>query len=230
MSVLKGAISFGFPTIATPVLTLFMDVKTVVPILVPPNIAMDAYQMRRGGHLGATARRLSALLIAGGIGTIIGTRLLIGLPSRVITLILGIFVLLFVVLNATRFAPRVPAHWERWLSAPAGLIAGVVGGITNVHGTTLVIYFYALGMEKPEFVRSIAFCFVVYKLVQLAALTWYGGFPLSLVPATVGLTLVGLAGFFAGLGIQDRLDQRTFNRANLVLLAALGTWLIIRVL
>ena len=205
-----------------------MDVKTAVPILVPPNIAMDAYQMRRRGNLGATARRLASLLIAGGIGTVIGTGLLMALPSRVITLVLGSFVLLFVVLNATRFAPRVPAHWEWWLSAPAGLVAGVVGGITNVHGTPLVIYFYALGMEKGEFVRSIAFCFVVMKLVQLAALIGYGGFPLTLVPATVGLTIVGLLGFFLGLGIQDRLDQQTFNRANLVLLAALGIWLIIR--
>ena len=228
MSVLKGAIGFGFPTIATPVFTLFMDVKTAVPILVPPNIAMDVLQSRRRGNVWSTARRLAWLLVAGGLGTVIGTRLLIVLPSRVLTLVLGSFVLLFVVLNATRFTPRVPPHRERWLSAPAGLVAGVVGGITNVYGTPLVIDFYALGMEKQEFVRSVAFSFVVYKLVQLLALVWYGGFPMALVPAAAGLTIVGLAGFLLGLGIQDRLDQQTFNRANLVLLAALGVWLVIR--
>ncbi|PYM14485.1 MAG: hypothetical protein DMD81_17805 [Candidatus Rokuibacteriota bacterium] len=100
--------------------------------------------------------------------------------------------------------------------------------MTNVYGTPLVIDFYALGMEKQEFVRSVAFSFVVYKLVQLLALVWYGGFPMALVPAAAGLTIVGLAGFLLGLGIQDRLDQQTFNRANLVLLAALGVWLVIR--
>jgi len=33
----------------------------------------------------------------------------------------------------------------------AGFVAGVVGGITNVPGTPLAMYFYALGMSKTDF-------------------------------------------------------------------------------
>jgi hypothetical protein len=51
VAVLKGAIGFGFPTVATPVLALFLDVKTVIPLLVLPNLAMDTVQARRGGSL-----------------------------------------------------------------------------------------------------------------------------------------------------------------------------------
>ncbi len=174
VSILKGAVAFGFPTIATPVLALILPVKTVV------------------------------------------------------ALVLGCFVLLFVVLNATALSPRVPLAWERWLSPPIGFLAGVVGGVTNVPGRPLVVYYYALGMEKYEFVRSVALSFAVYKLVQLGALIGYGAFPWRLVPAGLALTVTGFGGFFIGLEVQDRLDQRTFNRANLVLLAALGTWLVIR--
>lgn len=227
-AILKGAISFGFPTVATPVLALFIDVKTAVAVLVVPNIVMDGIQARRRGSLGATARRLAVLLVFGGIGTVLGTRLLIALSSRTATMVLGAVVLTFVVLNATRFSPRVPADWERWLSPPVGLLAGVIGGITNVPGTPLVIYFYALGMDKTEFVRSVAFSFVVYKVVQLGALVGFGAFTVGLVPATLGLTAAGLAGFFLGLRIQDRLDQGTFNRVVLVCLGALGGWLILR--
>jgi uncharacterized membrane protein YfcA len=35
-------------------------------------------------------------------------------------------------------------------------------------------------------------------------------------------------GFAVGLRLQDRLDQRTFNRAVLVFLGALGAWLLVR--
>jgi uncharacterized membrane protein YfcA len=90
------------------------------------------------------------------------------------------------------------------------------------------MYFYALGMEKPEFVRSVAFTFISYRLVQLVALVYYGAFPWRLVLPSLGLTVVGLAGFAAGLRIQDRLDQKTFNRAVLVLLTGLGAWLVYR--
>jgi uncharacterized membrane protein YfcA len=224
----KGAIGFGFPTIGTPLLALFVDVKVAVPLLVLPNVLLDGIQARRGGDFAATARRLVVLLGFGAVGMVIGTRLLVGLPSRVVTLVLGGFVLAFVVLNATRFRLRVPDHWERWLSAPVGLLAGIVGGITNVPGTPLIIYFYALGMDKRMFVRSVALSFIVYKVTQLGALAWYGAFSTALLPASLGLVVAGFLGFTIGVRVQDRLDQHAFNRAVLIFLAALGLWLAVR--
>jgi len=122
----------------------------------------------------------------------------------------------------------LPAHWERWLSAPAGFIAGVIGGITNAPATPLVLYFQAIGLSKHDFVSSVAFTFFFYKLVQLGAVSWYGLLPWSLLWPSLVLTAVGLAGFAVGLRVQDRLDQRGFNRAVLAFLALLGAWLLIR--
>jgi hypothetical protein len=105
-----------------------------------------------------------------------------------------------------------------------------MGGITNAPGTVLALYFVAIGMDKREFVRSIAFTFLVIKGAQLLTLTWYGLFGWHLVLGTLGLTAASLAGFALGVRVQDRLDQRTFNRAVLVFLAILGVWLVARAL
>ena len=225
---IKGTLGFGFPTISTPLLAMFVDPKTAVAVLVPPNIVLDGIQARRGGGLAATVRRLAVLMAFGAIGTVVGTRLLITLPPHVVSAVLGGFVLVFVALHATKWQPRVAARWEPWLAAPVGLTAGVIGGITNVPGTPLVMYYYALGMPKPEFVRAVSVSFILYKLVQLAALVWYGAFTWSLVPATAGVTAVALGAFFVGMKVQDRLDQPTFNRVVLVYLAALGLGLTLR--
>jgi uncharacterized membrane protein YfcA len=85
-------------------------------------------------------------------------------------------------------------------------------------------------MDKREFVRSIAFSFLVVKGVQLVTLGWYGLFGWHLALPTLGLTLVAIAGFGLGVRLQDRLDQRAFNRAVLGFLAALGVWLVARAL
>jgi uncharacterized membrane protein YfcA len=199
-----------------------------VAVLIVPNIAMDLIQLRRQGDIRATVRRLAVLLLFGAIGTVCGTRVLVILPARTASFILGCFVLLFVALNATRFSPRVPPRWEPWLAAPMGLVAGVVGGVTNGPGTPLVMYFYALGMAKADFVRATALSFVAYKIVQLGAVAWYGLLTWPLLGISLALTIVALAGFAAGLRVQDRLDQRAFNRAVLVFLAALGLWLTLR--
>jgi uncharacterized membrane protein YfcA len=227
-AVVKGVIGSGFPTLATPLLTLFLDVKVAVALLIVPNIVMDGIQLSRRGSVLPTLRRFAVLLAFGALGTVIGTRFLVVLSPRVLMLVLGAFILTFVALNVTKVSPRLPPRWEPWAAPVAGFVAGVVGGITNVPGTPLVIYFYALGLAKHDFVRSVAVTFIVYKLVQLAAVTWYGLLTLPLLGVSILLTAVALAGFYAGLAVQDRLEQRAFNRAVLVFLAALGLWLTLR--
>ena len=225
---IKGAIGFGFPTLGTPLLSLVMDVKAAVAVLILPNIVMDGLQFARRGAPLDTVRRFAVLVVFGAVGTVVGTRLLVALSPRTAALILGAFVVAFVGLNVIGATPRVPPRWEPWLSPVAGLLAGIVGGITNVPGTPLVMYFHALRLAKHDFVSSVAFTFVVYKIIQLAAVAYYGLLSWSLVGPSLALTLVALGAFALGLKVQDRLDPRTFNRAVLVFLAALGVWLVAR--
>ena len=225
---LKGIVGFGFPTTSTTLLALFVDVRTAVALVILPNIVMDGVQMARRGQLFATARRLFFVLVAGAVGIVLGTKLLVMLPAWVATLTLGLFTLAFVALNATSFLPRLSPRWERPLGPPVGFVSGIVGGLTNTPGTALVIFFYALGLAKHEFVRSIALSFVTLKIVQLAAVSHFGLMSWSLFRLSLGLTAVALVGFYAGLQVQDRLDQRRFNRAVLVFLGATGLWLVIR--
>ena len=229
-AIVKGAIGFGFPTLGTPLLALVVDVKTAVAVLVIPNMVMDGLQLRRSGPIGDAPRRLAPLLLFTMIGTVIGTKLLVALSPRTATMILGVFILGYVLLDLARFSPRVPPSWELTLAAPVGLAAGIMGGITNAPGTPIALYLVALGMEKKEFVRSIAFTFLVVKGVQLVTLVWYGLLVWSLALVSLGLAATGLAGFALGLKLQDRLDQRSFSRAVLIFLAALGVWLLVRTL
>lgn len=224
----KGAVAFGFPLVATPLLALVFGVKTAVAVAIIPNIVMDGVQLVRRGDALATVRRLATLIVASIVGMWLGTYLLAILPARVASLVLGGFVLAFAVVNATGVALRVSPGWERWLSPPVGLVAGVLGGLTNVPGTPMVLYFVALGMDKYELVRAIALSFIVVKVVQLGAVVWYGFLDLRLLAISLGFTLVALAGFAVGLRLQDWMPARAFNHAVLGLLVVTGLWLIVR--
>lgn len=229
-SFVKGAIGFGFPTVATPILALFMDVKTAVAVTIFPNLVMDGIQSVRRPGLLLTLRRHAVLYACGIVGTFAGTYLLKTISGRLALLILGAFVLAFVAVNVSRVSFRINARWERVLSPPIGLFAGLLGGITNVPGTPLVLYFYALGMDKTEFVRSIAFSFLVYKTTQLVAVTQAGLMTGGLFGLSVVAAALGLGAFWLGLRVQDRVAQKTFNRAVLGFLAVIGVWLVLRAL
>src|SRR5262245_50503823 len=185
-ALVKGAIGFGFPTVGTPLLSLVVDVKTAVVVLIIPNIVMDALQFARRGAPIAIVRRFALLLVFGAAGAMFGTRVLIALSPKAATLVLGSFIVVFVALRVGGFAPKVDPRWEPGTSPVAGAVTGIVGGITNVPGTPLVMYFHALGLSKGDFVSSVSFTFVVYKVVQLAAVAYYG----LLTPSRIGFSLV----------------------------------------
>ncbi len=227
-SYVKGVIGFGFPTIATPLLALFVDLRTAIVVLIFPNILMDGIQVLRKPGVVHTLRRHWILYLFGIGGTFVGTQLLVWVSSRRLLLILGAVVLLFVLVNVSRFSLRVRPDLERYLSPPVGLLCGVLGGVTNVPGTPLAIYFYALGMGKDEFIRSIAFSFLVYKVAQLASVIYFGLLTWRVFGLSVLATVVGLGAFWLGLKTQDRVDQVTFNRVVLGFLALLAVWLVIR--
>ena len=224
----KGAVAFGFPTLATPLLALLIDVKSAVAILILPNLVMDSIQALRRPGIWSALRRHAVLYASGIAGTFIGTYQLERFSDRQALLVLGAFIVAFVLLNVTRFRLRVDPRRERYLAAPAGLIVGVMGGITNAHGTPLVLYLYALGLDKAEFVRTVAVAFILYKAAQLVAVTHAG----MMTPALFGVSclaaLVALAGFAVGLRVQDRMNQAAFNRAVLVVLAVVGVFLVAR--
>jgi uncharacterized protein len=214
--------------LATPLLTFFLDVKTAVVLLILPNIVMDMIQFARVGAPWHMVRRLGLLVAFGAVGMVLGTRLLVWMSPKTTTMILGLFVLAFVALNSTRFTLRVAPGWEPWLSPLIGLLGGLFGGVTNVPGTPLVVYFHALGLPKREYLSAVAFTFITYKVVQLGSVAAYGLLTWPLVGFSLALTVVALLGFRFGLLVQDRLDQRAFNRATLIFLAIVGAWLVIK--
>ncbi len=78
----KGAIGFGFPTIATPILALTTDVRTAVVVLLLPNIIMDGFQIVRRPGLLAAARRHAPLIACGVMGMVLGTQFLVRVSPR----------------------------------------------------------------------------------------------------------------------------------------------------
>jgi uncharacterized membrane protein YfcA len=224
----KGTIGFGFPLIATPLLALATDVRTAVAALIIPNILMDGVQVIRRPGVVAALRRHAALIVAGIVGTVVGTRFLAELSRPGLLVTLGATVLVFVLLSVVRPDWRLPPGAERPLAPLVGLFAGTLGGLTNTPGVALTPYFYAIGLPKAEFVRAISGTFLVFKLTQLGAVWQVGLLDRRVLLLTLAASAVSLAGFRLGLLVQDRVPQAVFNRAVLVLLAVVALAMLAR--
>ena len=224
----KGAVGFGYPLIATPLLALATDVRTAVAVLILPNILMDSVQVIRRPGVVAALRRHAPLIVSGVVGTVIGTQFLAALSTRGLLLTLAVTLLLFVAVSVARPAWRLPPRTERPLAPVVGLAAGVLGGMTNTPAVVLTPYYLAIGLAKTEFVRVVSATFLTLKLTQLAAVWQVGLLDRRVFLGSLAATGVSLAAFSLGLRAQDRVPQATFHRMVLALLTVVAVAMLAR--
>lgn len=226
----KGASGLGFPLIATPMVALLLDIRTAVAVLILPNLFMDSAQTIRDGWPQEVFQRFSSLILPTIIGVFLGTMVLVKTPLWILNLCLGAMVIVFVVSNLLKFDFIVTPRAEKALSPTFGFISGFLNGMTNAAGPTLAIYLYSLKLEKRAFVKTIATIFMITKLSQLVAISTWNLFNWETITLSIQVLLFTLAGFYAGIKAQDRVNQRTFNRGLLVLLSVIGVVLVARAL
>jgi uncharacterized membrane protein YfcA len=227
---IKGATGLGFPLIATPAIALLLDIRTAVTVLILPNLFMDSAQVVRDGLPYEVFRRFSNVIAPTIIGVFLGTLVLVRTPLWILNFCLGVMVLAFVFSNLLKFHLTISLQSEKFLSPVFGFISGFLNGMTNAAGPTLAIYLYSLKLEKRTFVKSLATIFVITKLTQLVAISTWNLFNWDTITLSIQVLLFTLAGFYAGIKAQDRVNQVNFNRGLLALLSVIGVILILRAL
>jgi uncharacterized protein len=209
----QGAIGFGFPFVATPLIAMVADMRTAVIMAVLPTLVLNFVNLASSGPLRPALARFWMMPLYAIVGAFAGTWLFVTVPDAPYTLFLALIT--FVYLNFDRLShgtwPRVVRH-ERAFGVLAGGAAGVFEGTVNIAGPPLIIYYLALGLAPAMLVQSLNICFVVGKLVQFSVLTARGGVTAAEWTATLPLVAIGVAAFFVGLLIRNRIDAPTYRR------------------
>lgn len=212
----KGAIGFGFPLIAIPLLSTILGPRIAVPVVAIPTLLSNVFLVSRGGFSRATA---SLGLVLGGIvlGTPAGAMLITVLEPRVLSILVGAVALVYALATAFRLTVLIPAG-VRLPGAPVvGVLAGVMGGVTGISSPLLASYLHLLRVEKREFVFWITMMFFVGNIVQVGSYFRLGLYAGPVLSASLLACLPMAVGTLAGIAMQDRLQPETFSRVVLVM-------------
>ncbi len=226
----KGAVGLGLPMVSVPLLSSIVGVPTAVALMSVPALASNAWQMLQGGYFTAAVRRLWPILVALSLGIALGARLLVSSDPRLVQAMLGTVVAVSALLG--HFQPEVtlPRRLQAWLGPAAGLLGGLIGGLSSVFGPPIVVYLVALRLPKDEFVASIALVYFTGTIPLGAVLALHG----VLGPAEALLAVLATGPVFAGLlvgqWLRARIDQAMFRRILLVMLLLIGLNLVRRAL
>ena len=206
-----GAIGFGFPLVATPLLTLVLDIKTAILVSLMPTMVLTLISAFRGGMLRDSVARFWFMPIMLVIGSYIGTRVLIDANPAHFVLLLAACLLAF--LNLERLGKleyRSVRDNPRFWGLLTGFIAGVFEATANVSGPALLMYFIMLGLPPLTLVQLLNFSFIGSKATQIITWSVSGGMGLVYWVSTLPLALLAVVTLLAGQRVRSRLDAAAY--------------------
>jgi uncharacterized membrane protein YfcA len=207
-----GALGFGFPIVATPLVALVIDVKSAIGLIAPITLVLVIISAIRGGSVVAIARRfwyLPPMLI---VGSWLGTLLLLAAPPEPFLLVLALVMVVY--LNLDRLghgsSPLVQ-RYEVPVGMALGFLAGIFESIANVAGPMLLIYFLLLGLGAAQMVQTLNLCFTVGKGTQVITWVAAGAMSPAAWAAVACLVIPSVVALFVGMRLRDRIDAATYR-------------------
>jgi uncharacterized membrane protein YfcA len=224
----KGIAGIGLPTASIALMTLFLDPRTAIALVLFPMVGSNLWQMWRGGELLRTARRyaLFAIVLVVGVGaTTYATR---DTPDRALLAVLGCVVLVFVFVSWKKLLPPFPDRFDKAAQIGFGLVSGVIGGMTAAWGPPMAMYLATKNVDKDEFIRATGFLISVGSVPLIIAYAQLGFLSGPLAGVSLSMLVPSLIGFTAGELVRNRLSVAAFRNAILIVFVVLGLNLIRR--
>jgi uncharacterized protein len=224
----KGVIGMGLPTVSVGLLSLVVAPVEAAALMVVPSFATNLWQAVAGRHFRDVLRRLWSMFLGIGVGTWMGSGLLIGDGTVRTVAALGIALALYALLGLSKVQFAVPRRAERWASPIAGAITGVVTGATGIFVIPSAPYIQALGMDKDWTVQAFGFSFTVSTVALAAALTFEGAYEPSVAGTSALALLPAAIGMVAGQWIRARVSASVFRLCFFIGTLLLGLHLAVR--
>ena len=224
----KGISGFGLPLTTIPLLALVIPVPTAISWTLLPLLISQIMQMLECRRSAGVLRAIWPLMASLGVTLIVSVQLLTVFDPRILMVIVGILIQVFVVSQLLPQPPQLPARRRSVVLALAGMASGGVAGVTSFYGFPAVQALLSLGLAQSEFIFATSATFFVGGIIMGLSLDTMG-----LIGSTdIIVSVLGLVPTLLGMELGRRIRQGVsvglFKAMVLSVLSATGFAMIIR--
>ncbi len=227
---IKGALGFGLPVVAITLLPFLVPVETALALNALVIMTTNVQQIFQAGGAREGFRAAWPMMLGMALMVPVGAHFTAGIPTSALMIILGCFVLLFVITSFLNPALQVPLGWRRRIGFGMGLLSGFVGALTSSPGPIFVMYVVALHLSRPVYLAALGFIMTLFGFVVTASYIWVGVVRWEHVPPGVLATVPAVLGMALGNATGKRLGVDAFRKIVLMLLGGLAVLMIERAL
>lgn len=223
----KGFIGLGMPTVALVLLTLQLDARSAVTLILIPMLLSNVWQFWRGPDMVGCAKkhwRYATILALCVAGTVWFSQ---SAPDRVLRAVLGVFVLVFCFFSWSDMVPPIPSRRVRLFEGISAVVAGLVGGLTAAWAPPLAMYLAGLRLERDDFVQALGFLISAGSVSVLAMFITVGHSSFPDLAVSAFLLVPTLIGFSAGERLRHRSNSEQFKTIFLGAFSLVGVNLLL---
>ena len=216
----KGVISWGFPLVSLPILTIALPPTSAIFLLFFPIIFANIREIKIKNW--KNYKKLIPFSLGIFCGIIVGSIIFHTSNSDIISIAIGITIIICGVINFVGFKINEKYLLKPFFGLSYGLVSGIIGGMTTVLGPFMIIYLVSLNLSKnifSEFVSLAVFSTLIplygmFFIYQDVVISDFFASGLAIIPA--------LLMQFLGLKIRNIIPQEKFRKMTLTLLITVG--------
>ncbi len=220
--ILKGATGAGAPIVAIPALTMAVDVKFAVTMMLMPNLFSNLWQGWTYRKHSLPRRFLLLFCLSGAVGIGLGSLMLAYVSPDTLSLLVAAGVAIYVVLRLLKSGWYLAYPLAERLAAPAGLLGGLLQGATGLSAPASLTFLNAMRLDRPVFIGTISAFFVTITATQVPTLYALGFLTPMLLAQSLGALAILSLFMPVGRKLAQIWSRETFDRVILVLLAVIA--------
>lgn len=224
----KGTLGIGLPTLLLGFLTFLYEPRMAVALILFAIMAANMRQAMVGGSMWEIVKKHKYFCVFASVGIFVVSIVGGQVPLPILLVSVGISMTIFALSSLFSFIPEISAKYDKVAQITAGIIGGILGGLTAIWGPPLAIYLMAHRMEKEQFIQTLGVMFSIQSVFLLAGFIVSGELTAPLAITGAALLVPTFIGMYLGEKLRKRMDTAQFTKAFLCVFLLLGLNLIRR--
>lgn len=225
---IKGIAGLGLPTAAIAGMTLVIDPRNAIAVILIPMLVLNAWQWVKAGQLRRTALQYLPFALILALGVTITTYISKDVPDRALLAVLGLTILIFVAVSWGGWLPELKPKHDLAAQIGFATFAGIIGGLTAAWAAPMGMYLAMRRVEKDEFIRATGFLITIGSLPLVLSYIQIGFLSGPKTLMSCAMLIPALTGFSLGETLRNRLSPNGFRKAILLVFLLLALNLIRR--
>ena len=222
----QGLSGFGSVLVMLPLVVLFWDVRTAVP-LVSLLAICNTTILRIQLHAHVQFKRIAPLLIAAVPGMVVGAQMLKAVQARYLEVLIGILLTsfsLYLFISRPR-RKELPGVWK-WV---AGFLSGILGGSIGANGPPVIIYTSLQPWGKNPVKSTLVGYFMLAGIGISSIHAAFGLITIEVLRLFAVGFLPAMVGVMAGSFVYGKMNSSSYRKAVTFLLFMMGMYMLARV-